>query len=306
MRRVPTSNPDVPVPSVIERRAAGTWTVVFRSTLLRVVACAIALGGLAGCASPREERSPTMPLGIPTTFEAAEAVAEVLEVEYTEAYRTQRAKLEAVYASKEYQEARHAGNRDRTNELTRAISLPFHRKWCARFARAVIPRTEAELPIAALALKTTRVTDPRPLLRRLISDHASSPKFIVIARHLDRHLRSFPREEMIGLVDLVLEQTPSDEIRAYALYGRARMLTRGKDATAEDRARAERELAEAASLVAVDSSLGLVLAGRELKKTHLKVGFEAPDIVGTDLDGEEFRLSDYRGKVVMLDFWGDW
>jgi cytochrome oxidase Cu insertion factor (SCO1/SenC/PrrC family) len=29
----------------------------------------------------------------------------------------------------------------------------------------------------------------------------------------------------------------------------------------------------------------------------------APDIVGTDQDGQEFKLSDYRGKVVMLDFW---
>ena len=38
----------------------------------------------------------------------------------------------------------------------------------------------------------------------------------------------------------------------------------------------------------------------------LSVGDYAPDIVGTDLDGNEFKLSDYRGKVVMLDFWGDW
>jgi hypothetical protein len=39
---------------------------------------------------------------------------------------------------------------------------------------------------------------------------------------------------------------------------------------------------------------------------YLSVGKEAPDIVGEDLDGESFKLSDYRGKVVMLDFWGDW
>ena len=38
----------------------------------------------------------------------------------------------------------------------------------------------------------------------------------------------------------------------------------------------------------------------------LKVGQPAPDIVGADADGNEFRLSDYRGKVVLLDFWGDW
>ena len=36
------------------------------------------------------------------------------------------------------------------------------------------------------------------------------------------------------------------------------------------------------------------------------VGKLAPEIKGKDLDGVEFKLSDYRGKVVMLDFWGDW
>ena len=39
---------------------------------------------------------------------------------------------------------------------------------------------------------------------------------------------------------------------------------------------------------------------------RLKVGKEAPEIVGKDVHGEEFKLSDYRGKVVLLDFWGDW
>jgi peroxiredoxin len=36
------------------------------------------------------------------------------------------------------------------------------------------------------------------------------------------------------------------------------------------------------------------------------LGMQAPDITGTDLDGVDFKLSDYRGKVVFLDFWGDW
>ena len=32
----------------------------------------------------------------------------------------------------------------------------------------------------------------------------------------------------------------------------------------------------------------------------------APDIEGEDMEGKKFKLSDYRGKVVMLDFWGHW
>jgi hypothetical protein len=32
----------------------------------------------------------------------------------------------------------------------------------------------------------------------------------------------------------------------------------------------------------------------------------APEIIGKDLDGKPMKLSDFRGKVVMLDFWGDW
>jgi len=36
---------------------------------------------------------------------------------------------------------------------------------------------------------------------------------------------------------------------------------------------------------------------------HLAVGKVAPDIEGEDQDGKRFKLSDYRGKVVLLDFW---
>ena len=44
--------------------------------------------------------------------------------------------------------------------------------------------------------------------------------------------------------------------------------------------------------------------------TGVTVGFEignqAPEISGEDIDGVAFKLSDYRSKVVVLDFWGDW
>jgi hypothetical protein len=36
---------------------------------------------------------------------------------------------------------------------------------------------------------------------------------------------------------------------------------------------------------------------------NLAVGKEAPDIEGEDQNGVRFKLSDYRGRVVLLDFW---
>jgi thiol-disulfide isomerase/thioredoxin len=39
---------------------------------------------------------------------------------------------------------------------------------------------------------------------------------------------------------------------------------------------------------------------------NLTLGEVAPDIEGEDLDGKQFRLTDYRGKVVVLIFSGHW
>jgi hypothetical protein len=39
---------------------------------------------------------------------------------------------------------------------------------------------------------------------------------------------------------------------------------------------------------------------------HLAVGQMAPDIEGEDQDGVRFKLSDYRGKVVLIDFWSEY
>ena len=47
----------------------------------------------------------------------------------------------------------------------------------------------------------------------------------------------------------------------------------------------------------------------ELSKSHLPttaIGKPAPDMDMTDTDGQLFHLSDYKGKVLLLDFWPVW
>ncbi len=41
-------------------------------------------------------------------------------------------------------------------------------------------------------------------------------------------------------------------------------------------------------------------------KEDLAVGKIAPEILGVSIDGKPMQLSDYRGKIVVLDFWGEW
>ena len=39
---------------------------------------------------------------------------------------------------------------------------------------------------------------------------------------------------------------------------------------------------------------------------HLTIGKTAPEIEGENLDGRKLKLSDYRGKVVVVNFWASW
>ncbi len=39
---------------------------------------------------------------------------------------------------------------------------------------------------------------------------------------------------------------------------------------------------------------------------HLTIGREAPNIEGKDIEGGKIQLADFRGKVVVVDFFGDW
>jgi hypothetical protein len=63
----------------------------------------------------------------------------------------------------------------------------------------------------------------------------------------------------------------------------------------------------AAALLLVGAATAYVLQSRlSGPDGGFQVGETAPEIAGEDIDGIPFKLSDYRGKVVVLDFWGHW
>ena len=52
--------------------------------------------------------------------------------------------------------------------------------------------------------------------------------------------------------------------------------------------------------------MGEVAEAALFKLRHLSIGRVAPEIEGEDIFGKKLKLSDYRGKVVVLSFWGHW
>ena len=55
-----------------------------------------------------------------------------------------------------------------------------------------------------------------------------------------------------------------------------------------------------------EATMGAIAKNSLFALRHLSIGKRAPEITGKDVSGKPFKLSDYRGKIVLLDFWGDW
>jgi hypothetical protein len=111
----------------------------------------------------------------------------------------------------------------------------------------------------------------------------------------------------------ILEKDPKPKVKAAATLALGRALAARTDQLGDKPAEADKVAAEAEKYLAsaielyADNARTKAEAERELKVLRtIRVGKEAPEIKGPDLDGKEFKLSDYRGKVVLLDFWGHW
>jgi thiol-disulfide isomerase/thioredoxin/Tfp pilus assembly protein PilF len=68
----------------------------------------------------------------------------------------------------------------------------------------------------------------------------------------------------------------------------------------------ERVVKEFSDIQSEHGPLGQIAKNGLFELQHLTVGKEAPEISGEDNEGRTMKLSDFRGKVVVLDFWGEW
>lgn len=121
-----------------------------------------------------------------------------------------------------------------------------------------------------------------------------------------------------SLLRVLYTRGKRDDIRGVACLVLAQVLRRRADnLAARDAKAADKMHQESEKLfeVAADKYAGVKTAfdgpvGKKAKSElydlrYLSVGKEAPEVKGTDQDGKHFKLSDYKGKVVLLDFWSE-
>ena len=104
----------------------------------------------------------------------------------------------------------------------------------------------------------------------------------------------------------LMDKNPDEVVKFNAKFGLASILG-NKDEAAQPEAE---KLFQSIIDESADAPTKKQLADQardELSEMKVRgLGKPAPEIAGDDLDAKAFKLSDYKGKVVLLDFWGFW
>jgi hypothetical protein len=109
---------------------------------------------------------------------------------------------------------------------------------------------------------------------------------------------------------MIEAKSPHAPVRAQALMGQIELVYDTYNGTGDETA--ARQLAQRLArqygntIYYGNTTYRAAVEGLLFQMDRLAVGKAAPDIEGEDQDGARFKLSDYRGKVVVLEFWGFW
>lgn len=112
------------------------------------------------------------------------------------------------------------------------------------------------------------------------------------------------KKAAFAILDGIKAQAKEADLGAGALMAKAR-IAKPYNATAEQAAEAaviyKQIVAEYPDTGTASRCKGLIFAAE-----NLQIGMIAPDIVGKDHDGNDIKLSDFKDKVTVIDFWGFW
>jgi AhpC/TSA family len=146
------------------------------------------------------------------------------------------------------------------------------------------------------------------LLAKTIAKHPDDQQLVAIAELMgNSRLPAAPK-----VLQLILDKAKLADAQAYACLGLAGHLKQESEHAGDPAKAGELSKQAEALYERIGKEFANVNAAAERAKgelnemRHLGIGKEAPQIAAEDTNGKPFKLSDYRGKVVLLDFWGNW
>lgn len=222
---------------------------------------------------------------------------------------TQADPLEAEYAKlqKESEEAYYAwAEKKKADPKTPAWELGLWEKYQALAdkgsGRALLwLATKVQLKTEGKKEATARKLE---LFGALIQKHASVEWGEEIVAAIQAQKKWFGMSEMDKLLCQLKSSSTNRETQAATLQALAKVLD-GTSASEADKKRGAEYKAELVKDFQGTRVLDRINA-KEFHDTRLVVGKPVPDFTAKDIEGVEFKLSDYKGKVVLLDFWGFW
>lgn len=141
------------------------------------------------------------------------------------------------------------------------------------------------------------------LYDQLFEDHLDAEWFDEVLRHLKDDAGLFGEAVLEERYTLAAEESSSDETRAHALYRLGWLYRGSRDSERESRADA---ILERCAREFPGTRYGTSALANVITSSELEPGKPAPDFHAETIEGHEFKLSDYAGKVVLLDFYGFW
>lgn len=146
-------------------------------------------------------------------------------------------------------------------------------------------------------------------LRTIVADHLSSPSLSSLVGNLPYAVPALDEAEVLGALRRIGEGSPHREVQAAALFSLGSLLGENRPAGDPRLAEAKAVLAKLGAYADVkngSSSYAQAAEALVFALENLATGLPCPDFSAVDAEGASFRLSDYKGKVVLIDFWGFW
>ena len=230
--------------------------------------------------------------------------------------------------------------RRRAVQVVYQQDYPNMREYAARHLKLAESHPDDPAAVKSLAWIMRRVNgspESKQAVGLLAKNHVESDQLLPVMLTLTR---SYPSDEVEDFLRSVAAKNPDGDTQGMAKYALGKYLaslveirrtlasevdkvatyksrfgeqlvTRLMDRQVEDLESEIEALFEEVAAKHGDVSYGRskladIVEGDLFEIKYLAIGKVAPDIEGEDLDGVPFKLSDYRGKVVVIDFWGDW